>query len=33
MIKMNLLTMEHITKSYTNRVLLDDEGFSINENE
>ena len=30
---MNLLTMEHITKSYTNRVLLDDEGFSINENE
>lgn len=33
MIKMNLVTMEHITKSYTNRVLLDDEGFSINENE
>ena len=30
---MNLVTMEHITKSYTNRVLLDDEGFSINENE
>ncbi len=30
---MNLLTMEHITKSYTNPVLLDDEGFSINENE
>ena len=30
---MNLLTLEHITKSYTNRVLLDDEGFSINENE
>lgn len=32
-IKMNLLTMEHITKSYTDRVLLDDVGFSINENE
>ena len=30
---MNLLTMEHITKSYTDRVLLDDVGFSINENE
>ena len=25
--------MEHITKSYTDRVLLDDVGFSINENE
>lgn len=30
---MNLLTMEHITKSYTDRVLLDDVGFGINENE
>ena len=30
---MNLLTMEHITKSYTDRNLLDDVGFSINENE
>lgn len=30
---MNLLTMEHITKSYTDRVLLDDVAFSINENE
>lgn len=30
---MNLLTMEHVTKSYTDRVLLDDVGFSINENE
>ena len=30
---MNLLTMEHITKSYTDRILLDDVGFSINENE
>lgn len=30
---MNLLTMENITKSYTDRVLLDDVGFSINENE
>ena len=31
--KMNLFTMEHITKSYTNRVLLDDVGFGINSNE
>lgn len=30
---MNLLTMEHITKAYTDRVLLDDVGFGINENE
>lgn len=30
---MNLLTMEHITKSYTDRLLLDDVAFSINENE
>ena len=30
---MNLLTMEHITKAYTDRVLLDDVNFSINENE
>lgn len=30
---MNLLTMEHITKAYTDRVLLDDVDFSINENE
>ena len=30
---MNLLTMEHITKAYTDRVLLNDIGFSINENE
>ena len=30
---MNLFTMENITKSYTDRVLLDDVGFSINENE
>ena len=30
---MNLLTMENITKSYTDRILLDDVGFSINENE
>ena len=30
---MNLLTMEHIIKSYTDRILLDDVGFSINENE
>ena len=31
--RMNLLTMEHITKAYTDRVLLDDVAFSINENE
>ena len=30
---MNLLTMEHVTKSYTDRVLLDDVAFGINENE
>ncbi|MGN0332221.1 MAG: ABC-F family ATP-binding cassette domain-containing protein [Lachnospiraceae bacterium] len=30
---MNLLTMEHITKAYTDRVLLNDIGFSINESE
>lgn len=30
---MNLLTMEHITKSYTDRILLDDVAFSVNENE
>ena len=30
---MNLLTMEHITKSYADRVLLDDVDFGINENE
>ena len=30
---MNLFTMENITKSYTDRILLDDVGFSINENE
>ena len=30
---MNLLTMEHITKAYTDRVLLDDVAFGINENE
>ena len=30
---MNLFTMENITKSYTDRILLDEVGFSINENE
>ena len=30
---MNLLTMEHIIKSYTDRILLNDIGFSISENE
>ena len=32
-ISMNLLTMEHITKSYTDRILLNNVAFSINENE
>ena len=26
---MNLLTMEHVTKAYTDRVLLDDVAFGI----
>ena len=30
---MNLLTMEHIIKSYTDRILLNDIGFSISEDE
>ena len=30
---MNLLTMEHVTKAYTDRVLLDDVALGINENE
>ena len=30
---MNLLTMEHVTKAYTDRVLLDDVAFGINDNE
>ena len=30
---MNLLTAEQLTKVYTERVLLDDTGFSINEGE
>lgn len=30
---MNLFTMEHVTKSYTDRELLKDVSFSINENE
>ena len=30
---MNLLTMAHIIKSYTDRILLNDVGFSISENE
>ena len=30
---MNILTMEHITKSYTDRILLDDLNFSIQEHE
>lgn len=28
---MNLVTIEHLTKSYTERLLFDDAGFSINE--
>lgn len=30
---MNLVTAEHLTKSYTERLLFDDTDFSINENE
>lgn len=30
---MNLLTLEHVTKSYTERILLNDVTFGINENE
>lgn len=30
---MNILTMEHITKSYTDRVLLDDAAFCVDERE
>ena len=30
---MNLLTLEHVTKSYTDRILLNDVAFGINENE
>ena len=30
---MNLLTIEHLTKSYTERLLIDDTAFSINEGE
>ena len=30
---MNLLTMEHVSKAYTDRVLLDDVGFGINKYE
>lgn len=30
---MNLLTIEHLTKAYSERVLLDDTAFSIQENE
>ena len=30
---MNLLTMEHLTKFYTERMLFQDAGFSINEGE
>jgi len=28
---MNLLNLEHISKSYTQRMLLDDADFSVNE--
>ena len=28
---MNLVTIEHLTKSYTERLLFDDTSFSINE--
>ena len=30
---MNLVTAEHLTKSYTERLLFDDTDFSINEGE
>ena len=30
---MNLVTIEHLTKSYTERLLFDDTDFSINEGE
>ena len=30
---MNLITMEHLTKSYTERLLFDDASFSLNEGE
>ena len=30
---MNLLTIEHLTKSYTERLLFDDTAFSVNEGE
>ena len=30
---MNLLTLEHVTKSFTDRILLNDVTFGINENE
>ena len=30
---MSLITIEHLTKSYTERLLFDDTAFSINEGE
>jgi len=30
---MNLVTIEHLKKSYTERLLFDDADFSINEDE
>ena len=30
---MNLVTIEHLTKSYTERLIFDDTDFSINEGE
>ena len=30
---MNLITIEHLTKSYTERLLFDDTGFAVNEGE
>ena len=30
---MNLITAEHLTKSYTERLLFDDTSFSVNEGE
>ena len=30
---MNLITIEHLTKSYTERLLFDDTDFAVNEGE
>ena len=30
---MNLITIEHLTKSYTERLLFDDTNFAVNDGE